>query len=70
MKPYHKATTSRNLKNTSITNNGVETTTSNKTKVGKILESIQLKQKHNTISTNNNQGAKLKINKCERMHSQ
>jgi hypothetical protein len=39
------------------------------TKVEQILESIQLFfKKHNTISTNNNQGCKTKQNKMRKIH--
>jgi hypothetical protein len=66
MKPYHKATTSRNLKNTSITNNGVETTTSNKQTWSKYLIQYNF-YKNNTIPlvSTTTKGAKLKKTKCE-----
>jgi hypothetical protein len=53
------------LKNTSITNNGVKTT--NKSGTNTWINTT-LKIKYNTISTNNDQGCKTKENKMRRIH--
>jgi hypothetical protein len=66
-KPYHKAMTSRDLKNTSITNNGIDTTTSNKQKRSKYFIQYNFKKYKNTtpLAPTTTKGANLRKTKCE-----
>jgi hypothetical protein len=64
-KPYHKTTISRNLKHTLMTNNGVETTTSNTQKWSKYLIQYNFIKKNTRPLAPTTKGAKLKKTKCE-----